>query len=196
MKNILDFTHDEARAYFLKQERYTGFDLQPYFNFKNLLHKISDIIDGSRLSDFYDSELNDKGKNKPTKPDKYEDVNYHFLVNKDGRYAWRPFQLIHPAIYVSLVHSTTEEDKWNEIVTRFQIFQNNPKIRCESLPVESDKDENYASNKTASVMWWLSKVERESIKLSLDYQYVHHTYRLLWCNSFDSLGITYKAYIK
>ena len=30
-RSILDMSHDEARAYFLKEESYCNFDLPPYF---------------------------------------------------------------------------------------------------------------------------------------------------------------------
>ena len=135
MRSILDFTHDEARVYFLKQEHYSSLGLPIYFDFQPLLDEISDRLSGSRLSDFYGSFVDAKRRTRPTKPDKYDGVNYYFLTNKDGRYAWRPFQLIHPAIYVSLVQSITEKDIWEKIVSRFRIFQKNDKISCEGLPL-------------------------------------------------------------
>jgi len=115
MKSILEFSHTEARTYFLKEQSYFNFDLPNYFKFQSVIDTISNRIEGYLLSDFYNSYLTGEGKQKATYPCDYEDVNYRFLNNKDGKFAWRPFQLIHPAIYVSLVHKMTEEANWNFI---------------------------------------------------------------------------------
>ncbi len=37
----------------------------------------------------------------------FNNVNYKLITNKDGKYSWRPFQLIHPALYVNLVNNIT-----------------------------------------------------------------------------------------
>jgi hypothetical protein len=41
-------------------------------------------------------------------PSSCEKVNYKLFTNKDGQYAWRLFQLIHPVLYVDLVHLPKE----------------------------------------------------------------------------------------
>jgi hypothetical protein len=63
------------------------------------------------------------------KPQDFEDVNYTIYSNKDGRYAWRPFQLIHSVIYVDLAHLMTESKHWAAIQSRFGEFAKEPKIR-------------------------------------------------------------------
>jgi hypothetical protein len=105
-----------------------------------------------------------------------EKVNYLLLSNKDGKFAWRPFEiisvrlllgphvikdfcavtvlairiigiclctesLIHPALYVALVHKITEKSNWNLIINRFKDLHKNDKIKCLSMPVESISDE-------------------------------------------------------
>lgn len=99
-------------------------------------------------------------------------MNYTFLNNKDGKFAWRPFQLIHPALYVSLVHNITEEPNWNTIVARFGQFASNPKIKCYSIPLESDGTQ---SDKATTVTQWWQTIEQQSIELALNYEYVLHT---------------------
>ena len=130
MKRILELNHTEARQYFLKAESYFNFDLPQYFVFQNVIQQVSAQLNGHRLSDFYNSFINPAGQQKATYPCDFENVNYIFLNNKDGKFAWRPFQLIHPALYVSLVHNLTEEPNWNLIIARFGQFSDNPKIKC------------------------------------------------------------------
>lgn len=163
MKKILDFSHTEAKRFFLKEESYYNFDLPRYFVFQELLEQISQEIQEKSLSDYY-------GTN--TRPCDYENVNHRFINNKDGKFAWRPLQLIHPAIYVSLVHKISKEDHWTLIVNKMNEFRINSKIRCLSLPVESDDE--LSDTATTVSNWWRS-VEQGSIELALKYQYVVHT---------------------
>lgn len=172
MKRILELNHTEARQFFLKEESYFNFDLPHYFVFKTVLQQVSQRLETSNLSDFYGNYVNTSGKTKKTLPSDFENVNYKFLNNKDGKFAWRPFQIIHPALYVSLVHNITEETNWNLIVARFEQFASNPKIRCCSIPLESDGSQ---SDKATTVNQWWQLIEQQSIELALSYEYVLHT---------------------
>jgi hypothetical protein len=100
--SILELSAKEAREHLLKPESYCSLDLPPYFVFEKMLKEVNEILDGKNLSDFL------KGN-----PREYENVNYKILNNKNGTYAWRPFQLIHPAIYVSLVQDYREKQLEN-----------------------------------------------------------------------------------
>jgi RNA-directed DNA polymerase len=173
MKRILDFSYADARRFLLKEESYYNFDLPKYFVFQGLLDQISQEIQEKPLSDYYGNHVDiSSGKTKSTRPCDYENVNHRFLNNKDGKFDWRPLQLIHPAIYVSLVHKISKEENWNVIVSRMEKFSGNPKIRCLSLPVESD---DKLSDMATTVSNWWHSVEQRSIELSLKYQYVVHT---------------------
>lgn len=172
MKRILELNHTEARQYFLKAESYFNFDLPQYFVFQNVIQQVSAQLNGHRLSDFYNSFTNPAGQQKATYPCDFENVNYIFLNNKDGKFAWRPFQLIHPALYVSLVHKLTEEPNWNLIIARFGQFAANPKIKCYSIPLQSDGTQ---SDKATTVTQWWQSIEQQSIELALEYEYVLHT---------------------
>ncbi|MBI5194181.1 MAG: hypothetical protein HZA08_12190 [Nitrospirae bacterium] len=129
-RSIFELSCDEARSFFLKQESYCTIDLPPYFHFSKLLIGISKALEGKALSDLQNQ-----------KPRDLENVNHLILNNKDGRHAWRPLQLIHPVLYVSLVNRITEKDHWELICSRFAEFASNKKIKCLSLPVESLTDE-------------------------------------------------------
>ncbi len=158
--SILELDCTAARAFFLKTESYCSLDLPPYIRFDALIDGVHELLDGKRLSDF------------SSKPREYDDVNYTILNNKDGKYAWRPFQIIHPALYVSLVHHLTEEAAWQLVRNRFKAFSVNSNITCLSLPVVSLTEEK---DKAAQVNHWWHAVEQRSIVLSLDYQYLLET---------------------
>ena len=172
MKKVLDYSYCEAQRFFLKEESYFNFDLPKYFIFQGLLDEISQEIQDKQLSDYYGNVARSSGKQKTTRPCDYENVNYRFLNNKDGKFAWRPSQLIHPAIYVYLVHQITREDNWSEIVKAFNGFSDNSKVKCFSLPLES---EDILSDKATTISNWWHSVEQKSVELALDYEYILHT---------------------
>jgi RNA-directed DNA polymerase len=172
MTRILDLNHTDARQYLLKDESYFNFDLPSYFVFENLLQAVSAQIAGQELQTFYSIYNNSQGQPKKQSPSEFEDVNHKFLNNKDGKFAWRPFQLVHPALYVSLVNIITEQANWNLIVARFVQFQANSKIRCYSIPLQSDYQQ---SDKAASISQWWQAIEQQSLELALKYEYVLHT---------------------
>ncbi|MFZ2542493.1 MAG: RNA-directed DNA polymerase [Gallionella sp.] len=160
-KSILELPNEDARRFFLKPESYCSLDLPPYIAFGNLLIDVDRIINGKHLRDL-----------RNCTPREYDDINYSILNNKDGKYAWRPFQLIHPVLYVSLVHQITEEQNWKLICEKFKEFSGNKKIRCLSLPVVSLTDEK---DKAEQVSHWWQAIEQKSIELSLDYEYLLET---------------------
>lgn len=159
-KSILDLSAAEARAFLLKPESYCSLDLPPYIRFDTLIEATHKALEGKALSEL------------SSKPRDHDDVNYTILNNKDGKYAWRPFQLIHPALYVSLVHNITTDDNWKSVLGRFTAFSANSKIHCLSLPVVSLSDEK---DKAEQVSHWWHSVEQRSIELSLDYEYLIET---------------------
>ncbi|WP_243382366.1 RNA-directed DNA polymerase [Geothrix alkalitolerans] len=151
----------EARAFFLKGESYCNFDLPPYFEFDALLAKLSGILAGKNLGTMLSGNPRD-----------YDQLNHTILNNKDGRFAWRPLQLTHPALYVSLVHHLTEPANWDLLQKRLVFFAKNPQIQCLSLPVESQSTQQ---DKAEQVLQWWQEVEQRSIELSLEYEYLAHT---------------------
>lgn len=159
-KSILELSAAEAQAFLLKPDSYCSIDFPPYICFHKLIEGVHEALKGKKLSDL------------SSKPRDHDDVNYTILNNKDGKYAWRPFQLIHPALYVSLVHHLTEDANWQAILCRFNEFSANERIQCLSLPVVSLSDEK---DKAEQVSHWWHAVEQRSIELSLDYEYLLET---------------------
>lgn len=152
-------TAKEARVFLLKPESYCSLDLPPYFAFSKILTAVSKNLLGKTLASM------------SSKPRDHEGVNYSMLSNKDGRHAWRPFQIIHPALYVALVDQMTQPANWKVIRARFKEFRNLPNFRCLSIPVEASSS---TVDKAAQVRnWWLG-IEQGSIELALDFNYVVH----------------------
>lgn len=196
-KNVLELSSLKARSFFLQGTTYCDFELPKYFEFDRLIEKISRKLDGKKLSSFYRqiSEKHENGeigkkhggmKKCADNPRNYDDVNYKLFNNKDGKYAWRPLQLIHPALYVSLVHEITERNNWIKIKRRFKEFAANKKIRCMSLPICSGSKKT--DDKAEMIIHWWQQVEQKSIELALDYEYllvtdIAHCYSSVYTHS-------------
>ncbi|MDO4391683.1 MAG: RNA-directed DNA polymerase [Clostridium sp.] len=159
MKRILDMSNDDAKLFLLKNKSYFSLDLPPYFDFNNLLLSIDNNLNGKDLKNFYKD-------NKTIPPKSCENVNYKFLHNKDGKFDWRPFEIIHPALYVYLVNVICEKDNWKKINERFKSFQKNKKIVCCSIPYESS---NKKMDKKDTILNWWNTFEQKSISMSLKF---------------------------
>ena len=162
-QSIVDMDSDEARAFLLKHESYCNTELPQYFQFGELLKEVKDVL-GDRLP-----YCNRKERQQLRETD---DANYRILRNLDGRYRWRPLELIHPALYVSLARTITDPNNWKQICQRFDCFRDNPKIMCLSLPVESLTTEK---DKAEQIGQWWEEVEQKSIELSLDFEFLAQT---------------------
>ena len=99
-KTILELNAVEARKFFLKHESYCNIDLPKYFSFSELLEKVSNECNGKKINDF---------SNSASAMKMLDDVNYLLYANKDGKLSWRPLQIIHPLVYVDLVHKITTQ---------------------------------------------------------------------------------------
>jgi len=158
-RSVLELSHDEARKFFLKQESYCSLHMPPYIVFQPILDNVDEFLLGTTFKDH---------KTPGTASREYDDVNYTILDNKNGKYAWRSLQIIHPALYVALVHAITEKTHWQEdIISRFTQFSQNPNIRCVSIPVESQSEEK---DKAEQISEWWSEVEQRSFELALDFE--------------------------
>jgi len=160
-KNVLSLNAINAKKFFLSQEAYSNMELPPYFVFGKTLADIEKKINNSELSE---AELN--------KAKKYETVNHVLYGNKDGKYAWRKYEIINPLIYVSLVNVVTEKNNWALLQNRFKDFQKNKNIECESVPV-SKRDG--IKQKAAQISHWVENIERKSVALSLEYNFLYQT---------------------
>jgi len=160
MKRLIDFSNDEAKVHFLKGSSYFNGDLPQYISFEPILGQVATVLNGGNYTQF-----------KASNPGDLPNVNYNFIANKDGKFAWRPYELIHPAIYVSLVNAICEEANWESIRTRLSKFEDGV-VDCCSAPVMSVDHQTDVATQMKS--WW-QNVEQRSLTYSLEFSHLLHT---------------------
>ena len=160
MKHVVDLSAEEAKAYFRKASSYFNGDLPDYISFEPILEAVSKVLGDKHYADF-----------EKTRPDTHPGVNYSFVANKDGRFAWRPYELIHPAIYVSLVNLICEAGNWSEIVAKIATFRMGCVDCCSPILVSTDHN----SDQATQVKNWWHAVEQKSLTYSLEYSHILHT---------------------
>ena len=160
MKPLIDLSNAEARKHFLKGTSYFNGDMPRYISFEPILADVTSILNGRQYSDFMASN-----------PCAFPNVNYNFIANKDGKFGWRPYELIHPAIYVSLVNVICEEAHWDIIKNRVAEFKNGV-VDCCSAPVMSVDHQTDVATQIKS--WWQA-VEQRSLTYSLEFSHLLHT---------------------
>lgn len=173
--NILDLDFNQAKQFFLKEESYINLDLPPYIQFKNLLLKLDKLL--SAKKDINNLKKNVPRKDNPSKnrnlePKEFDNVNYKLYHNKNGKYSWRPFELIHPLLYVNLINTITEQSNWDTILKRFKRLNRRTQIECMSMPIVSENDK---SDKANQILEWWKNIEQKSLELGLEYRYIYHT---------------------
>jgi hypothetical protein len=176
MKKIFELTNEEAKAHFLKGSSYFNLAMPPYISFEPILTDVEAVLNKGDYS-AYSSK----------KPNDLSDVNYNFLTNKDGKLAWRPLELIHPAIYVSLVNLICDPENWEFIKERLSEFQPGV-VTCCSAPVMSLDDYSYVETQIKN--WW-QKVEQQSLIYSLDFSHILQTDVIDCYGSFYTHSITW-----
>ena len=164
MKTVLELPSTKAFDYFLQSSNYSTLSLPIYFNFDKIL-------------DFVKSKVGKKDfrqclKDAKKLPSDYENVNYDLLVNKDGRYAYRPLQLANPFLYYFLAREITKLDNWNLIKNRFKYFK---KDNFEIVSIPLVKERGDKNTVATSIKSWWEHIEQRSIELSLEYKYIFIT---------------------
>lgn len=160
MKRLIDLSNEEARSHFLKGSSYFNGDMPRYISFEPILSDVAAILNGGNYAQF-----------KSSNPGDLANVNYNFVANKDGRFAWRPYELMHPAIYVSLVNVICEEANWAIIKARIAGFEGGV-VDCCSAPVMSADHQTDVATQINS--WWQT-VEQRSLTYSLEFSHLLHT---------------------
>lgn len=163
MKSILSMSSNAAKKYLLKSESFSNVELPIYYNFDNIISYILKLTEGKNMSDFYNDQI---------KPQDLDNVNYTIVKNKNGKYDWRPIELIHPFLYIQLVKEITLKENWKFIKNRFKQFRNNERINCYSIPGESSTKKH---DKKSNIYNWINNIEQKSIMLGLKYRYMAKT---------------------
>lgn len=160
MAKLIQLQSADARAHFLKASSYFNGDFPKYISFEPILKDVETPLAGGSYKAF-----------KQSNPHLLPGVNYSFTANKDGRLAWRPFELIHPVLYVSLVNAITASHNWLALQTRVAQFEGGVVICC-SAPVVS---EDHQTDVATQVKNWWQTVEQRSLALSLEFTHLLHT---------------------
>ncbi|MEM7538559.1 MAG: RNA-directed DNA polymerase [Chloroflexota bacterium] len=160
MKRLVELTHKEAKQHFMKGSSYFNNDMPDYISFEPILVEVDEVLKGKNYHGFKSSNPND-----------FSNVNYNFMANKDGKFAWRPLELMHPVIYVSLVNTICEPDNWEFIIKRMSEFEYGV-VDCCSAPVMSLSHQSDVA--TQVISWWQS-VEQKALIYSLEFSHVLHT---------------------
>jgi RNA-directed DNA polymerase len=160
MKRLVELSNEEAKQHFLKGSSYFNGDMPSYISFDPILSNVDAFLAGRNYPEFQNAN-----------PCDFQDVNYNFIANKDGRFAWRPLELMHPAIYVSLINVICEPSNWEQITQRFSKFEGGA-VDCCSAPVMSV--DNQTDMATQIKSWW-QRVEQQSLCYSLEFSHVLHT---------------------
>lgn len=157
---LVELSSEEAKKHFLKGSSYFNADIPSYISFEPILNDVATVLNGNSFSGY-----------KSQNPKNLSGVNYDFLANKDGRFAWRPLELIHPAIYVSLVNMVCKPDHWEHIQKRFSKMETGA-VDCCSAPVVSLDNQTDIATQIRS--WW-QEVEQKSLIYSLEFSHILHT---------------------
>ena len=164
MQTVLSLTPKQALEYFMDAEQYCGIALPSYINFQPILDYVKTTIGAKELANCL--------KEEKQYPSKFDQVNYKILVNKDGKYAYRPIQIANPYLYYLLVRSITTKDSWEALQNRFDEFKDSH-IEVSSIPpMRNKKDKSTLA--TIISNWW-SNLEQRSIELSIKYKYMFIT---------------------
>lgn len=157
--SILDYTHEEARSFFLQGSQYSNLQLPSYFDFDNLISEVSDYLDSNLPTVSY----------KAAK--KQESVNYKLLTNKDGRYNWRPVELLHPVLYVELVNIIAKKENWKALISKIaKLNKSAPNIESSAGWPKYVKPG--VSQRAKQVSGWWTDVEQRSLTLGLEFSHL------------------------
>src|SRR5690625_1489551 len=157
MKRLVELSNEEAKKHFLKESSYFNGDFPSYLSFEPILNDVESVLNGGNYAEF-----------KSESPNNFPNVNYNFVANKDGRFAWRPYELIHPVIYVSLVNVITEPNHWDLIPKRFAESEGGA-VECSSGPRRSTENDTDVATRTTS--WWATG-EQRSLKHCLQFSQI------------------------
>ena len=114
----------KARRFLLRGESYCRFGLPDYVEFNGVRQDVGKFLTTHALS------------SASNKAHQHSRVNHTILDNKDGRYAWRPMDLIHPALYVDLVHLITKKSNWRRLRRRFEVLNRERRIASDARKAE------------------------------------------------------------
>lgn len=168
-RTVLEMDENEAYNFFLKSNSYFSLELPDFYDFSALIKEANNVF-------------NDV-KNLPKKINFNDEFNIKLMISKDGFYTWRPMTIINPLLYIDILHHLTHYSlsinnqkikSWDFLKQKFKEYQKNEKIKCVSIPRESNEDSNKSDLGENILNWW-EEFEQKSIKKSLEFSYCMFT---------------------
>jgi RNA-directed DNA polymerase len=154
---FIDLTHSSARDDYLTHRAYTDLDFPKHWDISQLLIEISDFLERTPFKPYMCPDANLK-----------ETEGINLTVNhSSGGPKVRPFRLVHPVIYTSLVNLVTEPDHWHHIKNSFYFYCENSIV--ELADIDRKFPRGYLSEKVRPIKDWYNKFETRSIELAADY---------------------------
>lgn len=172
MKTVADMNHKSAKKFFLRPHNYFSLAMPSYYDFSKVLSRAYTMLSDKNLCDVYCQSCHPR-----TQPN----VNYSFAYNKDGKYSWRKYQIIHPFFYTELVKLITHADNWSYIKQRLLQFRNS-KIVCSSMILAPTSKLN---KNEQDIFNWSGNFTNETVRKALEYKYMLVTDM---ANCYDSLS--------
>ena len=172
MKTVSDLNHKAAQRFFLRSSNYFSLAMPSYFQFERILTKAQNLLKNCDLRQQYCQSCH---------PRNLRDINYSIIYNKDGEYAWRRYQLIHPFFYVEMVKILTQTENWSFLKQRLREFRN-PKVRCASMVLAPT---NKLNKNEQDIFNWAGNFTNETVRKALEYKYMLTTDM---ANCYDSLA--------
>lgn len=163
-KKVIEQSASEARKYFLDSDIYSTMIFPEYICFNAILKMVNEFGKGEIFCD-----------KREIKPHLYDELNHSVITNKDGRFAWRNLQLIHPVIYVDMINTICDQNNWNLIRKQFDCFKNGI-VECCSIPrVKSRKNKKKNKSHAAiQISNWSKRFEKKCVTYSLDFNQIAH----------------------
>lgn len=131
----------------------TGVALPEYIDFQPMLDALFDINDNDLVN---------------KKASTFPNVNFKILLNKDGSYAWRLIELMHPALYVHIVNVISQS--WDTVTERAKkLLRDNSErgLTCASQLWCTDGE---LSN--PQLAWW-RHFEQQTLSESIKFNHIH-----------------------
>ena len=154
-----------ALDFFLGHDQYCTTELPEYFDFLGVIEYAKASVGDKSLKDCSNSGMT---------PSECDGVNLDVITNKDGRYGVRPLTLSNPFLYYMLARDICEPESWAHIQECFKLYHTDQFSAC-AIPMVKVDDKPEPFRGATSILNWWSKMEQQSIELSLKYRYMFIT---------------------
>jgi hypothetical protein len=164
-KPITALEGKDALAFLLSHDRYCTTELPEYFDFNGVLEYAASAIGEKNLD-----EVGVEG----ISPERLQRVNLDVITNKDGHYGVRPLTLANPFLYYMLARDICSEQSWPKVQACFKAYASEHCEACAIPMVKVEERPEPFKGATTILNWW-SKMEQQSLALSLQYRYMFMT---------------------